>query len=333
MLNTISPESTSSIGAAWPPVDAFFERRRGFYMEGVVEPTFASVDDLVQRFRDEALLTMFPSVEATRASVRAVVEPEAIPLIDTRLPNSIEAAIPLTGEHSERFVLYLGANTFFRTPSSTTIEQHLGRLAHVTAGETGSDITQEDLDERSIDLGFATAGQKTALFDQFEDLYSYFGYDRADTEELLNNPNNLIAYALDRQTGKVVSSAMAETGTIQIHGTMPVTMTEITEAITLPEHRGRGLYRIVSGLLTSQLVDMAKNGADPIHAIYGESNLAMVAVLKAAHQNGRRFSAFDAEELGVTNRAFGVLPQNFTVKDGMETRRYNDFAVSYVPLP
>ncbi len=125
---------------------------------------------------------------------------------------------------------------------------------------------------------------------------------------------------------------MAEKATITINGFGELSLVEITEASTHPDYRQRGLYRAVSGYLIQHLVSLCRDDAVPIDVLYGESNLAMPGVVIAAHQNGRRFSYFDRDSLGCDNSAFGILPQNFAVADGVETRDYNDFAVSYIPL-
>lgn len=334
MKETILPNQTSSIGAAWPPVEASFERQRGFYMEGVVGPDHASVADFTEQYRDQrsffGRVHSETGLRATRLSVRAVVASTAVRQIAQLMP--VEAAIPLGGEHQGHHIVYVGANTTGRDVHSNIIDKHRQRLAEVIDGNLPSPITQADLTSRNIEVSTVRPEQSAEYLDQFCELYRSFGYDRKDTEELLENPDNTIVFARDVTNGDVVSSAMAEHASIEIAGMGELSIVEITEAITRPDQRGRGLYRVVSGLLTDELVDQSKNGESPIHAIYGESNLAAVGVLRAAYQNGRRFSAFDGQELGIDSPRFGILPQNFSVQDGIEQRPYNDFAVSYVPL-
>jgi hypothetical protein len=173
---------------------------------------------------------------------------------------------------------------------------------------------------------FTPEEQKREMVGQFADLYSVFGYDEDDVEEILLNPANTIAYAQD-ETG-VISTAMGEKATLEVEGFGQLHMAEITEAITHPDRRGEGFYAAICGFLTEKL----KVSEEPLDIIYGESNLAMQGLLLAIYESGRRFSFFDRGKLGVRYPEFGILQQNFHVEDGTETRPYNDFALSYVPL-
>ena len=159
-------------------------------------------------------------------------------------------------------------------------------------------------------------------------MFDIFGYDEADVAEILNNADNTIIYL--EVDGEVVSTAMAERAQIPIAGFGALELYEVTEASTLPNLRELGLYKIASGLLLEHLLN--QQATSPVHAIYGESNLAMPGVLIAGHKNGRRFNFFDRRRLSISNPNFGLLQQNFHIDDGREQRPYNDFAVSYLPL-
>ncbi len=45
-----------------------------------------------------------------------------------------------------------------------------------------------------------------------------------------------------------------------------------------------------------------------------------------------RNTEFSRWALGVRQLDFGILQQNFRIEDGVETRKYNDFALSYVEM-
>lgn len=117
-------------------------------------------------------------------------------------------------------------------------------------------------------------------------------------------------------------------------GQESVTLYEITEAVTDPEYSGRGLYRLVSGALSQHVRKNARQelslGAADLAGIYGESNLSSPGVIYAARGNGRVVAA-DYPPESVSDK-YGILEQNFKVNDGQDTRPYNDFALTWVPI-
>lgn len=312
-----SLEQTSSIGASWPPVVASNQRLRGFYTEALIADQ-QSADNLAEHVQ-AATEEMFELKDITRVSIRAVVDQCVLPRL-TFEHASVEAAIPI--RDTELLVAYIGANQAVRQMRSEHISAHRKLLRSAVDAPSSPDsdvpvkiVTQETADD---------------LIADFAQLYSIFGYGIDETRELLASPSNIIAY--QQVQDKVVSTAMAERGSVLIPGFGDLNLVEITEASTHPEHRKKGFYRHVSGHLMRHLVSSSQEGTIPIDVLYGESNLAMPGVIIAASQNGRRFSFFDRERLGRTEDSFGILPQNFAVADGSETRCYNDFAVSYVSL-
>lgn len=170
---------------------------------------------------------------------------------------------------------------------------------------------------------------RQSLVPQFVDLYGKFGYNEEEVSELLTNDSNTVCYVED-QEGQVVSTALAERATIEVEGCADIVVVEITEAITLTEMRGKGLYSSLSGFLVEHLLE--DHTQRPISIIYGESNLSSPGVIYSARKNGRLFSFYDGAIFGIDRDDFGILEQNFSVNDGVETRPYNDFALSYVPL-
>jgi hypothetical protein len=314
--------TSSSIGAAWPPQSTSHERIRGFYNEGIIDSSNNAKEfaDQVDQFRAD----FDNQQERTRLSVRFIAEAAQLKLLDG-MGVQIEAAIPLAGKEASGLVLaYTGYNKPERQVS------HDQRLAHeqlldkvISSPRPHHDaIVGNTIDKSTPD------SRRSALVPYFLELYAQFGYDEQDVDELLGNTNNTIMFV--EQDGRVVSTAMAERASVPIKGFGTLELAEITEAATHPKYRQKGLYTAVSGLLIEKLV--THQASEPLHAIYGESSLAMPGVLYAAHQNGRRFSYQDENTYSLSSTAFGVLPQNFHIQDGREQRPYNDFAVSYVPL-
>lgn len=315
---------TSSIGAVWPPEPSSFERIRGFYNQGIVD-----TPQRCQQFvgiLEEQQDKLARQTECTRLSVRFVASAGSLAVLDSAGIN-LEAAIPLACTGSDMVLAYAATNIPDRRVGAVQVEDHTRLLQKVVAGTITDLPLHSKLLPRCIDRHTAET-ERAALVPKFTELYRVFGYSFDDVRTLLCNPANTIMYIED-EDDTVVSTAMAERANIEIEGFDTLSLVEITEACTHPTRRGEGLYRYISGLLTRELID--RQAIDPVHAIYGESNLAMPGVLIAGHENGRRFSHFDQKQLGIERTDFGILQQNFCVQDGHEQRPYNDFAVSYIP--
>lgn len=320
-------DATSSIGACWPPAPASYERIRGFYTEGVVD-SHAAVQDFTEAFEETAASTL--GDEYTRLSIRGLSTLAHVADI-AQQGIEIEAAIPLQTDGEEPVLMFYAArNEADRAVTHEQTALHADLLRQVTSQgrqprrQGNFDVTP------SLVTVQTTEDQRRSITPQMAELYARFGYTAEDTEAILTNPENTIAIL---QLGsRVVSTAMAEKGSIDVTGFGPLHLMEITEAITDPAYRGNGLYQRVSKLLTQHVLEQHQSGELALHALYGESNMAMPGVLIAAHQNGRRFSHADRHALGIGDAGFGILRQNFSVDDGQELRPYNDFAVTYIPL-
>ncbi|MDB5166422.1 MAG: hypothetical protein JWM37_494 [Candidatus Saccharibacteria bacterium] len=331
MSNIVTNETsqTSSIGAAWPPEPAPCERLRGIYTDGILDSQsdFEEFAEVYHTLAEE----MNAGRAYTRLSVRCLAQTAGLRVL-TELGVQTEAAIPLADE-PDIVLSYVGANLPRRIMAPDRLRRHGALLNDVVGSRMQNPAGHTELLARAgyeikILGGTSDRAEVATLLPKFLNMYRIFGYDEQDVKTLLESDANTVVYL--EHEDRIVSTAMAEQATVPIIGFGDLRLTEITEASTLPAYRQRGLYKAVSGVLTQRLVE--RQASDPVHAVYGESNLAMPGVLIAAHENGRRFSHFDRQRFGITHPAFGILPQNFRVEDGQEDRPYNDFAVSYVPL-
>jgi|GEM_PF-6226446 len=320
----LTSSQTSSIGAVWPPTVTTHNRLRGFFTEEIV--TQATAPGFAEQVAEQQ--GRLEALEATdRLTIRAVVHAGALATLEDAGLN-VEAAIPLANTgHDDLVIAYTGYNEPARGEAIRQLAAHHELL--VCADELQPDGKDPMATLQLYGFTHHTVDRADAerLAPRFHQLYSAFGYTEQDVIELLGSANNTIAYA---QHGEhIISTAMAESGSIVVEGLDPLHIIEITEASTHPDYRKRGLYEAISGLLVRQLLE---GQGETINALYGESNLAMPGVVFAAAKNGRRFSHFDRISYGLIDPGFGILPQNFHVDDGAERRQYNDFAVSYVPL-
>lgn len=316
----IFTHSTSSIDATWPPVPASQSRLRGFYTDTVISDAQSAAN--LNEEIDTAIDAMHTSPQQiSRVSIRAVVALEAIAELQSSRAQ-VEAVLPIAD--SGLGIVYLGANTLDRSVNPEDLARHRLLLAHAA---------QNVLQHRSalgFDLRILDGEQPPTVIDQLAALYAPFGYDRQDTQTLIQGEYNLLAVAAC--DGQIVSTAMAEFAEITIGNYGELHIAEITEASTLPSYSRQGFYAAVSRCLIEHIIGERNDGAIKLDVLYGESNLTMPGVIKAAAQNGRRFCHFDEIGVQIQNPDFGILPQNFSVNDGTETRQFNDFAVSYVPL-
>lgn len=335
--------NTSSINAAWPPIEASNERYRGFYdLEALTSP------EAVDRFTDEFItLEQWPSDDngMGRLSVRAVASVDMIPEIPGLYVN-LEGAIPFQRDGEDYAIVYVGYNNEERQVPPETYGRHSHQIRYALNAQKN---TRQH--PQAFDLHVSsTPDDRRHLIYQLRELFAAFGSTEEDVRAMLASPHNTIAWA--EQNGRVISTAMAESGSVEINGFGTVNLVEITEAITAEDRRSQGLYTAVSGHLGNLILAEVADGSRQADVIYGESNLAMPGVLIAAHRNGRRFSHLDAHQLNipmgyvvheqeypheleyrVPAAEFGILPQNFAVNDGREERPYNDFALTYLPIP
>ena len=318
-------DQTSSISAVWPPEPGMNNRLRGFYNRVVDTPDTAK--EFLLAFEEYVgVVEEHPVFD--RLSIRTVATREALQSLDTA-GVQLEGALPLR-QSADEMVVYTAWNAPHRSVPHEKLQVHhalLGEVVqHRREERTQHEQAVHTLAPRLIDESVSDK-RRQQMVGNFANLYSVFGYNESDVEEILLNRDNTIAYLED--ANGVVSTAMAEHGRIDLEAHPSITLVEITEAVTRPEARGQGYYRTISRFLVDQL---ARSERGSIDAIYGESNLAMRGVLIAAHQNGRRFSHFDRHHLGIQQPHFGILQQNVRVEDGTELRSYNDFALSYIPL-
>ena len=323
---------TSSARAGWPPAPSSHNRLRGFYDRSVVR-TPDQVAEFAAEFASwRSELQAHPTLD--RLSLRCIGSLAVIGALEAH-GVTVETVIPMSNTEPNMAIVYVGWNDADRHVAPERFAASRELLRRVTAQtvkpiDCAVELGRRGYAARLIDRN-TLEPVRTALADRFMALYSIFGYSQEDVRELLANPCNTIAY-IQNAAGEVVSTAMAEEVELDVDGLDPLRIVEITEASTHPDYRGRGLYRLVSGMLVSELLQCHRQNGRPLNALYGECNLMTPGVLVAAHQNGRRFSHFDGVQLGTNQPSeFGILPQNVRVDDGTETRAFNDFATSYYP--
>lgn len=305
------------INTARSPEEASNDRLKGFYSKLVNDKQ--SVHEL-HGYANEAIQEA-KGRSVGRVSLRVLADLDSVTELHAG-QTSVEAVIPL--EKDNLGVVYLGANEEGRQMDEEHLAAHDRLLDKIAENEPHAS-PEALLGTYGLQAAIVNPKEAGELADAFAPHYAVFGYDREETERMLADEHNTIAYA--EKDGEIVTTAMAEKEVVPIEGYGELRLTEITEASTHPLWRGLGLYKAISGSLVNKLIE--SNNTD---AIYGETNAMAPGALKAAHDNGRKFSRFDGKSLGIANPNFGYLPQHVSVADGVESRPYNDFAVTYVDL-
>lgn len=324
--------SVSSIDANWPPCDSSNERIRGFYPE--VLKGDQALQDFAEEFERASHKVDDSSEGVTRVSFRAVTDKATVLALTIQPEITIEAAMPLYGTgYDDKLLVYTGYNAINRRASEEDFAKHREtiRAASKRYGEAAVVDTIRGYYTTPRIITTEDAENDPSIEGKLLELYSAFGLDTNEVGALLANPTNLIA-VLEASDGNFVSTVLAETANIALEDQPPLRIAEITEAVTLPSKMGMGYYSTLSRFLVDQVQKLAHEEKKNIHALYGESNLSSVGVIFAAAKNGRRFNIYDRSNLSIENQNFGILPQNFRVSDGVETRSYNDFALTYYPL-
>lgn len=348
-LPTQVSEVTSSVGLGWPPREVAFERVKGFFTQAVLTTETEFIDYLVDfndmvDFWNRGYVQVYDQVtkppehgEVSRFTERIFVNTELFKAVAPKIPSGLlEAFIPLEGAgdgFDDIGILYVGHNNETRFGDHQERAEIIPRIKKVLQRPRGSytEIMKRQADQ-GITISALTDVHNPQVIAQMSELYSKFGWSGEAVEELLNNPNNLIMVA--RDGNKIVSTGLAEFASFPV-GDLPVPfkMAEISEAATLEEYQGRGIYTAVAAELTKQL---AQKG---VHLAYGECNGVNTAVLSAARTTGRSFAyefSVEAEIVYVPNHkewfiseCLGMLPQHAPIAGVPHKKPYNDLVPAF----
>lgn len=324
---------TSSVGALWPPEDAYAERVKGFYTGGILtQPEDLAM--LVSELVTQAENSKRPDgKDRTRISLRAVVDGELLRTHKDLIRPFTEAIIGLDGTQpalKDTAIGCFGLNHDSRLPNKAEYQHSRETLEGLnTERKRPAEVIQ-----RAVDAGYELAilpnltsleDREVAerLVDQMEALYSRFGWDRKAVTEILSNEANIICVAVKDE--EIVSAGIAELAAIPI-GENTLRMCEITEAATKDGHGKNGIYNAVSTRLLMEVTERSVQGnilGGELDLAYGECNAAAPGVLRVARSQGRVFAVDTGVSFGIPES--GVLYQHVEIKGGNPiTTPYND---------
>ncbi len=317
-------EYTSSIGAVvWPPVEASFQRKKGFFGEVI-----ADGNSLINFLRD---FNQLPFDNFTRISARVIVNQEILAeYLKLRLETNslIEAIIHLAGcgisQLEDSSLVYLGKNTDSRRSPRDILNQQLQGVREIFGSSLENNFSRSLPDGFEVRLLTEDDKKNEEICTCYYELYQPFGWTEKEVESLLSSPNNILV-AVFNDKGKVVSSGMAEIGQVLFShpdNLLTFKMAEITEAATLPEYRGNGFYQKVSDEILRVLARMS----NPPNLVFGELNLDSPGVLKVAARQGRTCAWQTALNLSLEpNQGHWFLEQHVPISSGLGNCRREDY--------
>jgi len=337
----------SSVGAVvWPPVEASEQRRKGILNRVLEEPQdFA---ETVSGFSRQEFGSTRTGEPVTRISGRVFAANAALESLDSgqsrRMRPYVESVIPLAGtgvpELEDVSMIYLGRNSEERRTDPAVLRAEID-MARETFSRTPAAISRayEGYDFRIL----TDADRNDAnLQSEYAGLYSAFGWEESDVVKMLTNPGNTLmavfGNAPGQPRGTLASAVIAEHAVLPVERggvSYPLHLAEVTEAITVPEHRGNGLYTELAIRLMRHLA-----GSD-INLVYGESNALRVTdrsgqvrqpVLSSVAKLGRTSAIASTEAAGFPAR---LLEQHVRISMGPQDNRpphaKNDLLVTYMP--
>lgn len=333
-------QPTSSIGPIWPPQPYSHERVRGIYNGGVVQDfgDLRIIISEINKWRRDPLFGADIKGDEngfSRISLRAVVSNDLLMSRSNMLSPIVEAILPLEGTKDEfrgASLVYFGGNHKERSGSSSTVESNRKNLDLAMTKEAQEPQT---LLKKATDNGYelaivhapdlqSGADAQThfdELVEQFYRLYEPFNWKREEIVEMLKKENNIIGAVI--KDGQIVSAGIMELAKIKI-GATTLAMAEVTDAATLKEHTGKGLYSAVSTMLILELAARSSEGTlngGEIDLLTGECNGQAPGVLITSIYQGRTYAARYGARLGYPQS--GVLPYNVPILDPGEKAQEN----------
>jgi hypothetical protein len=311
----------SSIGElVWPPKETNNERLKGIF------PNPINDNDSLKFLLSE--LENLPFLNCSRITARALISTEVLMNFDRKNPlcHLFETVIPLDGEVFGNYCLvYLGKNNPQRkSPKEIVEQQHKRAVSIFSQNHQERNHYFSDFEILVIDEKMRQDPQIQQMYYQ---LYSTFGWNEKEVVALINNPNNLLVAVKDGKNGRIVSSGLVEFADINFNGLpTPLKLAEITEAATLKEYRGRGLYQKVS----DEILRILANQPNPPDLVFGESNLDAEAVLKIAAKQGRIPAFKTASDFNLPHAS--MLPQHVAIfqENRPSNYPYNNLMVTYL---
>ncbi|MEM6795142.1 MAG: hypothetical protein AAF725_14280 [Acidobacteriota bacterium] len=328
---------TSSIGPTWPPAPTSAARIKGIDTRGIIDGS-----SRLERLLDE-LQTLSKELEngpfegCDRLSLRAVVKTDLLRRPGDALSSWVEAVLPLEG--GELALVYLGRNAAGRLSDPSDLARSLDHVGRARgARPRGAEEILRRAEKAGYSLRVLASRERLGepgIVGGMARLYRRFGWNSEETQQILENPSSLIAVAQwpggEERRGEIVCAGVAELSHLRLEDGFELRIAEFTEAATLGEHQGRGLYSAVAALLMRELASLSRSRdflGGEIDLGFGECSGHDLGVLIAAKRLGRRFALEFQEEHGLDFPGF--LAQHVPISGAPRKTRYNDLFPTFL---
>ncbi|MFB6144857.1 MAG: hypothetical protein ABEJ98_06100 [Candidatus Nanohaloarchaea archaeon] len=264
-----------SIGTTWPPkYDEDNDRVKGFQTKHIENPSLLidSIDRL-ESIADEK--------DAGRITCRFVVDNE---VEEPDLSGDIEVEIPLDGQWEGNKMIYYGENYGERQSPQRDLE----RAEEIIQRAVEKNYSQriESVENKGYNLR-VNPNPTDELVEQMQEVYnqSYSNYPfDFKKDNIMDFFDNQIV--IGEYEDQVVFSYVGEVAELPIEtseGIRDFTMAELSDAATLENHGGEGLFVAGGQLLLEQLSE------EEVDLVYGESRASSYPVNIGSSRMGRNF--------------------------------------------
>lgn len=270
---------------------------------------------------DEAL-QHFDKSDAGRLQLKLIVTNAILPELarDPRWQDGVESLFPLNGcgdNFTRTSLLYLGFNRPERLAPipQKGLENVMQALQEKPQPLSALlDRVPSDIEVRRVDAA------EQSLVEQLAFLWQKFGFSAMEIQALLANGDNLIVGAF--HDGRLVSAGRANFMRHTLNG-VPFTLVEHTDAATLPELEGRGLYGAV---LATQMRELAAL-PEPPNLLVGETNILSLPALKISRRVGREFGLEHTLRTGFSK---GILRQDIAMTTDSGDVVFKDLVPAFI---
>lgn len=233
----------------------------------------------------------------------------------------VEAITPLDWRHERQKLYWLqfGMNTDIRYGETLSQSEVLEMVAKLKEEKPWS---FKKIHER-VSPEYHFEELTKISWQDVEDLqkvWERFGFTPQEVMLFIQSPYSYIRVA--RYKGRIVATARLEL-TRFFQGGVKFECAEHTDAATLSEHEGNGLY----AALLAQTQVWLNSLAQPPDIMYGVSNADQPSVLRLARRVGRNFAVHDGLALGFPNSGVLCKDSPISVEDGAP--EFRDLIMSY----
>lgn len=193
--------------------------------------------------------------------------------------QNIEAEIKLNNGYSDINLLFIGINESNRLDSVEILKLEDEIVNNVLSNKSSSrDRISDEYEIQKLSISNLGDGDVDSLVSLYTEAFTTYT-SVLDTQSVQEMVDNSVVYAVrDKNTGKIVSTSVAEIGTVPMQ-TGDFRICELSEMATKKEHRGQGLVTYATKALINDI-------RDSVDLIYAEARASHRAINQSFHNLG-----------------------------------------------